>query len=267
MNILVTGGAGYLGSRLVPFLSGHGYKLAVWDSDSERLPSAQDFLDAGKLTIQEVLKAKHYEAVIHLVGTYSKDADVSHNINYLLTMDVYEACRRNGAGLFVFMSTCGVLNREDHSEYTRQKRLTEAALLEASDHSPVKLVILRLAPVYGLAPHMKFDSIVNGFIRDAATQARLDIWGREERRPVVDICTVMQEILKVIQAPPAGKIIENLATGNFTKEEIAREIEKCKPGIEIILRENDKKGYTIEPIVAGRSLAEGIREVLDAKIL
>ncbi|MBP8980567.1 MAG: SDR family oxidoreductase [Syntrophobacterales bacterium] len=207
MNILVTGGTGYLGSRLVPFLAGHGYDVAVWDSDSERSPSVQDFFDAGKLTAQAVLKAKHYEAVIHLVGTYSKEADVSRNLNYLLTMDVYEACRRNGVGLFVFISTCGVLNREDHSEYTRQKRLAEAALLEASDHSPVQLVILRLAPVYGLAPHMKYDSIVNGFIRDAATQGRLDIWGREERRPVVDICTVLKEILKVIQSPPSGKIV------------------------------------------------------------
>jgi len=267
MNILVTGGNGYIGSRLVPFLAEYGHNVSVWDSDCVGSKSEPDFFDAREVTVQEVLKSKRYDGVVHLIGTYSKDPVISRDINFRLTKEVYEACKQHGVGCFIFMSTCGVLNEEDKSEYTRQKRLAEAALIEAGDDSPCRLVILRLAPVYGLAPHMKFDSIVNGFLRDAVILGRLDVRGKDERRPVVDICTVITEILKVIQTPGSGKIIKNIATGNFTKEEIVREIEKCRPGIEIILRENANKGYTVEPTVTGRTLAEGIQEVLDAKIL
>lgn len=267
MNILVTGGAGYIGSRLVPFLTGHGYGVAVWDADTAKSASNHDFFDARKMPIHEVLKTRRYNTVVHLVGTYSKDADISHDINFRLTVDAFHACNQHGTGSFVFMSTCGVLNPEDHSEYTRQKLLAEAALLDASKDNSCRLHILRLAPVYGLAPRMKFDSIVNGFIRDAISQACLDVWGKDEHRPVVDICTVLDEILKVIQTRGSGKVIQNIATGNFTKGEIVQEIKKLCPGIEIILRGNDKKGYTIEPTIAGRSLAEGVREVLNAKIL
>jgi len=267
MNILVAGGAGYIGSRLVPFLAEQRYRVAVWDTEVTNANLGLDFVDARKSSISEVLKVNRYDVVVHLVGTYNKDQDISHNINFRLAVDSYQDCNQNDIGCFVFMSTCGVLNPEDNSEYTRQKRLAEAALLEASKGSPSSLKILRLAPVYGLAPNMKYDSIVNGFIKDALSQGSIDVWGKNEYRPIVDICTVVDEIRRATQNVENAGSIHNIASGNLTKGEIAAEIKKCLPNIDLILRDNDKKGYKIDSIIPGRILSEGIREVISAKIL
>jgi nucleoside-diphosphate-sugar epimerase len=130
------------------------------------------------------------DGVIHLAGlsndpTANFDPEANWQMNAKATADLAAASRRLGVSRFVFGSSCslydglpaGAIYDEDapiapRGPYAESKRFAEESLLDMAgpDFCPV---ILRQGTVYGFSPRMRFDLVVNTFVKDALTQGRL----------------------------------------------------------------------------------------------
>jgi UDP-glucose-4-epimerase GalE len=117
MRILVTGGAGYIGSHTVKQLLARGHDVTVFDnlSAGHRAAAPADRLVAGDLRdadhLDHVLMANRIEAVVHFaalcyVGESVRDPARYYTNNLVYTLNLLERCRRNGVGRFIFSSTC-----------------------------------------------------------------------------------------------------------------------------------------------------------------
>jgi len=209
MNVLVTGGCGYIGSVLVPMLLNRGHRVRVFDKlyfgdDALRVVrNAVDLVPGDVRTMaDEVLDG--IDAVIHL-GSLSNDPSADFHpqgttsINLDGTVHLAHACKRKGITRFTFASTCAVYGLildetvdESHeavpqSIYAESKLLAETRLLDMADESFCP-VILRQATVFGLSPRMRWDIVLNAFVMHAFRTGRLDVWyGGEAWRPLVHV--------------------------------------------------------------------------------
>ena len=183
MNILITGGAGYIGSVLTPFLIEKGYNVSVLDSfffeneDSEALNGCENIYKDDIRTVPKAI-FKNIDVVIHLAAisqpdpTGKLDPDLFREINYEGTKRIAELAKKEGIKRFIFASTCSVYGSQgellhENSEpnpleiYGKTKLKAEKALLKLGN---VKFLptICRFATVYGYSPKMRFDLVVNG---------------------------------------------------------------------------------------------------------
>jgi nucleoside-diphosphate-sugar epimerase len=181
------------------------------------------------------------DGVIHLAGlsndpTANFDPEANWQINAQATADIAAACKRAGVRRFVFGSSCslydglpdGAIYDEKapimpRGPYAESKRFSEVALLEMAgrDFSPV---ILRQGTVFGFSPRMRFDLVVNTFVKDALTQGRLTLHGGGwMRRPLVDVQDAADAQIACLEAPDevVGGEIFNVVQDNYQIRELA----------------------------------------------
>ncbi len=249
--ILVTGGAGYIGSVLVLELLKRGKEVRVYDKlyfDSNGLNSCRNKIDLvqGDVRSFDDSVLEGVGGVIHL-GSLSNDptADfdpkANWDINYEGTMRVAEACKRKGVTRLTLASTCaitgfhieGVADEETpanpQSEYARSKLEAEKGLLHLADKSFCP-VILRQATVGGFSPRMRWDLVVNTFAKDAYERGRLTVFhGGDAWRPLVDIEDVAKAHILCLEAPEEkvrGQIF-NVVHSNFRILELAHRVKEA----------------------------------------
>ncbi|MDD5308935.1 MAG: SDR family oxidoreductase [Deltaproteobacteria bacterium] len=223
--VLVTGGAGYIGSVLVPVLLGRGYKVRVFD----KLVFGYDGLTglAGHLEIVQGDVCAFDEGVlddvdkvIHLAAlSNDPTADFNPEANRLInvegTRNVASACVRRGVDRFVYASSCSIyysLNPYDgmlHEDseisptapYSLSKKLAEGLLREMASPSFCP-VALRKGTVFGASPRMRYDLVVNAFARDAWQKGRLTVnAGGEMWRPLLAIEDAAEAYVNALELP------------------------------------------------------------------
>lgn len=255
--ILVTGGAGYIGSVLVQKLIGQGYKVRVFDRfyfGKKHLDSLGRSVD---LVVGDVRKfdLKYFagiDTIIHLAAL-SNDPTAEFNpkanweINYLATKKLAQDAKRAGINKFIFASSCSVYYTKiakakktldentavnPKAPYSLSKRMAELALLKMSDKD-FHPVILRAGTVYGFSPRMRYDLVVNTMVKDAISKRTIMVLARGEQwRPLVDINDLVKTYLTVVDAPEyktSGQIF-NVVFDNFKVGDIAKLVQKALDG-------------------------------------
>lgn len=263
-HVLITGGAGYIGSLLTGFLLQAGYQVSVIDellfggeSLLGYLPHPNfNFVKANVLEPQAIQNAVPDRwpdpfAVIHLAGIVGFPAcqavgkQVAWRYNVEGTQIVYEQADKLSVQRFVYASTYSnyglspdgqPVTEQAHlnpqSLYAETKVAAEQYLLEQGNAHCAPL-IFRFATLYGISPRTRFDLIVNQFVLEAFTQRELLIYQRGYSRSFIHIQDVVRGIKLGLEAPE-DKIrsqVYNLGTssGNYTKDQIVAIILKRLP--------------------------------------
>ncbi|OQY31699.1 MAG: epimerase [Anaerolineaceae bacterium 4572_5.1] len=263
-HILVTGGAGYIGSFLTGELLQKGYRVTVVDEllfGGESLLSYLPhpnfrFFQADVWEPRAIRAATRGDwpspdAVLHLAALAGFPAcqavgrQVAWRYNVEATQHVYEQSLTLGIPRFIYISTYSNYGLSESGEpvtedtflnpqslYAETKIASERYLLEQRN-APCAPLIFRLATVYGLAPRPRFDMIINQFVWEAFRNHKLVIYQRGYSRSFVHIQDAAQGILLGLQAPEEkirGEVY-NLGTpeGNLTKDEIIKLILKRLP--------------------------------------
>jgi nucleoside-diphosphate-sugar epimerase len=180
------------------------------------------------------------DGVIHLAGlsndpTAEYDPEANWQMNAVATETLAAACARRGIERFVFASSCSLydgLPPGMHAEtaairprgaYATSKRYAEERLLELAGPGFTP-VILRNGTVYGYSPRMRFDLVVNTFVKDALLNGRLSLHGGGWMwRPLADIRDVSDAMIAAYEAPAElvrGEIF-NVLHSNYQIRELA----------------------------------------------
>ncbi len=244
-TILVAGGAGYIGAVLVPRLLDRGYRVRVLDrfywgegplaDVSERVELvAADVRDIPASALDGV------DGVINLSGlsndpTAEFDPEANWQMNAVATAEMGRACVDRGIERLVFASSCSLYDGlppgmhdetapiEPRGAYATSKRYGEEQLLGLVDEGLVP-VCLRNGTVYGYSPRMRFDLVVNTFVKDALLGGSLLLHGGGWMwRPLVDVRDVSDAMIAAFEAPAdlvRGEIF-NVLHSNYQIRELA----------------------------------------------
>jgi nucleoside-diphosphate-sugar epimerase len=277
-NVLVTGGAGYCGSLLVPQLLEEGYNVTVFDlmyfGDSF-FPKKHPRLKVIKGDIRDTAKLaaamQGHEAVLSL-ACISNDAsfELDERLSTTINLDAFEpmviAAKKAGVKRFVYASSSSVYGvsdkpnvTEDHplvplTLYNKYKGMCEPLLLRHTDENFVG-VIFRPATVCGYAPRLRLDLSVNILTNHAVTNNKITVFGGSQLRPNLHVQDYA-DLCKLLLSAPTGKIanqIFNCGYQNMTIMEIAQMVKKVveqefpeKAPIEIVTTPtDDNRSYHI----------------------
>jgi nucleoside-diphosphate-sugar epimerase len=249
MRVLVTGGGGYIGLELCRQLLERGDRVRVvdrfffgaapLDELAVAFPGMVEII-TGDLRAWDDAWLDGVDGVSHLAGL-SNDPTAEYNpeanwqMNAIATERLGEACKRRGVRRFVFGSSAslydgigpGMFDEQTPvspvGAYSISKRYGEEALLRLAgdDFAPT---ILRQGTVYGYSPRMRFDLVVNTFVRDAITRQKLFLHGGGwQWRPLVDVSDVARAHIIVLEAPldVVGGEIFNLMQENYQVRQLA----------------------------------------------
>jgi nucleoside-diphosphate-sugar epimerase len=277
-NILVTGGAGYCGSLLVPQLVDEGYNVTVYDlmyfgdaffpKDHPRLKTIKgDIRDTAKLAAA----MQGQEAVLSL-ACISNDAsfELDERLSTTINLDAFEpmviAAKKAGVKRFAYASSSSVYGvsdkpnvTEDHplvplTLYNKYKGMCEPLLLKHTDDSFIG-VIFRPATVCGYAPRLRLDLSVNILTNHAVTNNKITVFGGSQLRPNLHVQDYA-DLCKLLLTAPSEKIanqIFNCGYQNMSIMEIAQMVKKVveqefpkKAPIEIVTTPtDDNRSYHI----------------------
>lgn len=222
---LVIGGAGYIGSALLPRLLDMGYEVRVLDLLIYGVEPIRPWLDDPRLEviqadfrqIDRVVSAMQgVDAVIHLgaiVGdpACALDEGLTTEINLMATRMIAEVAKGYGVRYFVFASTCSVYGASEqaldeysplkpNSIYARSKAASEKVLLAMADETFAP-VILRFSTVYGLSGRYRFDLVVNLLTAKAVLDGEITIFGGNQWRSFVHVEDAARSVMHVLAAP------------------------------------------------------------------
>ncbi|MDD5468539.1 MAG: NAD(P)-dependent oxidoreductase [Anaerolineales bacterium] len=264
LHVLVTGGAGYIGSALCSELLQQGYRVSVVDEllyGGESLLAylahpAFHFVKANVWEPRSLVNALREDwpkpqAIVHLAALAGFPAcqavgrQVAWRYNVEATQRVFEQALQWQAERFVYASTYSNYGLSPDGQpvteqtpltpqslYAETKIASEQYLLGQAGSSSAPL-IFRLATLYGLSPRMRFDLIVNQFVLEAFTRRELLIYQRGYSRSFVHVRDAVRGILLGLLAPTEairGQVF-NLGDegGNYTKDQIVALILKRLP--------------------------------------
>lgn len=244
-TILVAGGAGYIGSVLVPKLLERGYRVRVLDRlffGEDSLAGVRDRIDLLVADVRDIPAnaLDGIDGVINLSGlsndpTAEFNPEANWQMNAIATETLAQACLERGIERYVFASSCSLydglppgMHAEDadiepRAAYATSKRYGEEKLIELA-HEGLCSVILRNGTVYGWSPRMRFDLVVNTFVKDALLSGSLKLHGGGWMwRPLVDIRDCADAMIAAYEAP-AEKVhgqIFNVVHSNYQIRELA----------------------------------------------
>lgn len=253
-KVMVTGGAGYLGSVLVRKLLERGYQVKVVDLlifGQKPLNGLQKDIELVVSDIRRInpKELDDVDAVIHLAGfstdpTSQYDPRLTDVINHLATEHLAKLARAKGIKRFIYASTCSVyftlntpleppLYKEVDtvnpiSAYSFTKRCSEQVLwaMSSSDFQPT---IFRKGTLYGFSPRMRYDLVFNSFAKDAYFKRLLTVdAGGEIWRPMIDIQDAVLAYIKALELPlkKVGSKIFNISDQNWSIGNLAKSIQK-----------------------------------------
>ena len=274
-TVLVTGGAGYVGSLLSRKLLTKGYKVIVIDMLQFGRESIKDFLNHKNFKLIEgsisdisvlMMGIREADAVIHLAGIVGDPASSVNPLstleyNHFSTKSLIELCKYYQIPRLVFASSCSVYgagkNISDEksivnplSLYARTKVSSENDLLKAVDEH-FHPTILRFSTLYGLSPRMRFDLVVNTMTANAFYKKLITVSGGDQWRPLLHVSDAAESCIKALEAKiekVSGQIFNVGSSGeNYTIAGIAKKIHQLIPKSQIVIKdaEGDKRDYKV----------------------
>ena len=281
-NILVTGGAGYVGSGLLRELLLKGYNvtcidnllfggeslLDIWHNKNFTFYKC-DINDSQKL--DEVFLKNNFDGVIHLAAIVGDPAckinsDLAIKTNFESSKNLLEKSKNSEVSKFIFASTCSNYGKMDDPEayvdensklapvslYAELKVKFEKYMLseikKIDGFSPTSL---RFSTVYGLSPRMRFDLTVNEFTKDLALGKELIVFGEQFWRPYCHVRDFSNAFITVLNSPNEKVAYNVFNVGdtkeNYTKQMIVNEIKKVLPNskIKYVKKNEDPRDYRV----------------------
>ncbi|MDB3938931.1 NAD(P)-dependent oxidoreductase [Candidatus Pelagibacter sp.] len=281
-NILVTGGAGYVGSGLLRELLSKGYHvtcidnllfggeslLDIWHNENFTFINC-DINNSEKLDI--IFSKNSFYGVIHLAAIVGDPAcklysDLATKTNWESSKWLVEKSKSSGVSKFIFASTCSNYGKMENSDsyvdensnlapvslYAELKVKFEKYLLyEMKKNAGFSATSLRFSTVYGLSPRMRFDLTVNEFTKDLALGKELVIFGEQFWRPYCHVKDFSNAFITVLNSP-SEKVAYNVfnvgdTKENYTKQMLVDEIKKLLPEskIKYIAKNDDPRDYRV----------------------
>ncbi|WPZ36203.1 SDR family oxidoreductase [Thalassobaculum sp. OXR-137] len=250
-RVLVTGGAGYVGSVLTPKLLEAGYDVVVFDIQyfgDDTLPLSNPKLTSVKGDLRDTPAFAEAvagcDAVIHLAcisndPSFVLDPTLSKSINYDCFEPMVVAAKAAGVKRFIYASTSSVYGvseapdvTEDHplvplTDYNKFKGMCEPLLWKHNDEDFVAVTI-RPATVCGYAPRMRLDLSVNILTNHAVNNGKITVFGGSQLRPnihIEDVCRLYVDLLSHDAAKINGETF-NAGYQNMAISEIAEVVKK-----------------------------------------
>ncbi len=290
--MLVTGGAGYLGSILSRKLLDKGYQVrlidALWYGKEpiEELMSNKNFevIEGDIRNLVVTVKAlKDIDAVIHLASIVGMPASSiepksSEEINYLATKNIAELCQLHNIDTYIFASTCSVYGSQPEKLiteksstdpldfYAQQKYLSERAT-GWLNKAPT---ILRFGTLFGMSPRMRFDLVINLFIAQAIQKGEITVFGGDQYRPFLHVHDAADAIIFSLEKNLTGTY--NVISENLTIKQAAEKISDitgCK--INFSNENEDKRNYKVSAdklkqvgFQPSRTIDNAIKEITDS---
>ncbi len=273
-NILVTGGAGYVGAALMPKLLSAGHYVTAIDL----YLYGEDVLDEvkehphleqikGDIRDRKLLEKviPETDTVIHLAcisndPSYELDPHLAKSINYDAFLDLVKISRDSGVRRFIYASSSSVygikeeenvtedLPLEPLTDYSKYKAMCEEILLKEQPDG-FTTVVIRPATVCGYSPRMRLDLTVNILTTSAINCGKITVLGGSQKRPNIHIDDITDYYVELVDIPRekiSGRIFnagyENhsiLQIADMVKEIIGEHVE-----IEIVPT-NDNRSYHI----------------------
>ena len=300
--VLVTGGAGYVGSVVVDELLARGFQVRVLDAllhgtvSSLLLSWANPQFEFIRGDVRDPAArgraVQGVDAIVHLAAIVgdpacARDKELAHEVNLTGTVAMLDDAAGAGVERFVFASTCSNYGRTNGNSfadeefelapvslYAETKVAAEAEVLQSKDG--IVPTCLRFATVYGTSPRMRFDLTVNEFARDLALGAELVVFGEQFWRPYIHVRDAARAIAAVLEAPReiVGGEVYNVGntSENYRKLDIVDLLRKRLPDatVKFVHRDEDPRDYRVsfEKFAGGvgfkskRSVADGIDEVI-----
>lgn len=242
MRVLITGGAGYIGSVLVLRLLERAYDVRVVDTGFfgvEHLPREVELIVGDILEFEDEWLVG-VDGVIHLAGLSNDPmADFSPKLNYKVNAAgsaiVTEVCKRNGIRRFVMGSTCSLYGASGDQEvdedwpvkpafpYGISKLMAERAVQCLADDS-FQPITLRLGTVIGWSPRMRYDLVANTMIKTALTEGQITVSNPRLWRPVLDVSDAADAYIRTLEVGEEVWGTFNIAYDNFSIGQIAEEV-------------------------------------------
>jgi len=301
-RVLVIGGAGYIGSALLPKLLAKGYHVRLLDLLIYGTEPIGDVVDHPNLEIMQadfrqvdkVVEAmRNVDAVVHLgaiVGdpACALDEELTIEVNLMATRMIAEVAKGTNVSRFIFASTCSVYGANPAtldersslhpvSIYARSKIASEQVLtsMATSQFGPTSL---RFGTIYGLSGRTRFDLVVNLLTAKAVVDGRITIFGGDQWRPFVHVDDAAEVVLKTLEAPLSlvGNQIFNVGSDeqNYTIQQAAEIIARLVPGAELVNEgsDTDPRDYRVSFGKLSKTLAfaprwsieQGVKQVIDA---
>ena len=278
MRVLVTGGAGYLGSTLVPALLESGHEVRVLDALLHGGRSllgvwahpAFEFVRGDVRDGDDLRRAvAGVDAVVHLAAIVGDPAcarqpDLARAVNRDASFELLGLAEKAGVSRFLFASTCSNYGKmkdpnafvDETAEltpvslYAETKVEVERALLGTKDGGMGRTA-LRFATIFGVSPRMRFDLTVNEFTLKMIVDRELSVFGEQFWRPYVHVRDAARGIQAVLEAPVArvDRMVFNVGstTQNHTKKQLVEMIGREAPEAKVsyVHRDEDPRDYRV----------------------
>lgn len=302
MRVLITGHQGYIGGVLLPMLQHRGHQLVGCDVNyfKECLYLEKEVnIENLSMDIRDISKndLKNFDAIIHLAGLSN---DPLGNFNPTLTYDINQyasqwlakCAKAAGVRRFLFASSCSNYGASDETlldeqadfnpqtPYGQSKVAAETVIcdLQGEGFEPCNL---RAGTVYGLAPRIRFDLVVNNLTAFAVANKQVLLKSDGKAwRPLVHVSDVARAYVAALEAPAAAVSGESFNVGrtdqNYQIINVARKIQEIVPNCELASTDqpiSDTRNYRVNcskilkhlpDFKPQWTLDEGIQELYEA---
>lgn len=301
MKVLITGGSGYLGNVLTNNLLAKGHFVTVLDigmfGSEGLIPhfGKKNFVFIkgdirDRKLLQSILKERFY-SVIHLAALVGEPAcednpHLAEDINCKAAIELGKLAKESGSDRFIFMSSSsnyGVSKQNELADeesplnpltlYSKTKVDAERGLLPLKS-SEFAVCVVRLAALFGLSPKMRFNLLINEFVRDAYFGRDVVIYKENSWRPYTHTEDAAGALIAISEAKNkliSGQVF-NVGTENYRKKDLITLIEKHVKNVKIVRKggEANNRDYKVSfekikrvlNFSPKRSVADGIKELI-----